>query len=209
MSSDSAQVVQRSVRERPALAATFLQKPESTLEWTADVLRIVGLLSLVVGVIGWGALAGAVLALALLGLVVPRFLGLRAGIDVAVGVAVLVAAWASVLDLYRAAPWIDIPIHFTLNGLLALLVVVAALRAGVELDRRTPALVIQTLTVGLALAALWEMGEWGGHQLSETVLVGYDDSILDMAVGGAGAGAAALLVPIALKRDRWQGASDA
>ncbi|BDI22657.1 hypothetical protein [Herbiconiux sp. L3-i23] len=195
----------RSAGRRPALVETFLVPPATPLEWAADAIRLIGAVSLIVGVVGWGALQGAVLALMFLGLVVPRFLGVRASIDVAVGIILLVAAWSSVLDLYRSVAWIDIPIHLALNGLLALLVVVAADRAGVVFDHRPAPLVALTLAVGLALAALWEMGEWGGHQFDEAVLVGYDDSILDMAVGGLGAALVAFLVPAALREGRWQG----
>ena len=195
-------------RRRPPMVNTFLVPPVSFLDWVADGIRLVGVVSFVVVCIGWGGVFAAMLALALLGLVTPRFLGLRPCVDIATGIAVLIAAWCSVLDLYRTYPSIDIPIHLVLDGLLALLAVVAAARGGVLQDRRTPVLFLTTLTVGLALGALWEMGEWVGNRLDEAVLVGYDDSILDMTVGGLGAGLAGLLVPAALRRGRWQGRDD-
>ncbi|MFD1713651.1 hypothetical protein ACFSBZ_04110 [Amnibacterium flavum] len=184
--------------------STFLVPPGTPLEWAADAIRALGVVLFVVGLIGWGPLAGAVLALTLLGLVAPRFLGVRASLDLSSQVVLLLAAWCSVLDLYRSLPWIDIPVHFALNGLLALLAVVAADRAGLHLPPRRVVLVVATLTVGLALAAVWEIGEWAGNRLDDSVLVGYDDSILDMAVGGLGAAAAGLVVPAALRADRWR-----
>lgn len=196
-------------RGSAALLATFLVPPRTPLEWLADAVRAAGLISFIVAAILWGALAGSVLALALLGVVAPRFLGVRAAVDIAVSLTALVAAWCSVLDLYRTLTWIDIPIHFVLNGLLALLVVVAGSRAGVVFDRRGLPLLVLTLSVGLALAAVWEMGEWVASRFDDGVYVGYDDSILDMAMGGAGAGIAAFAVSAGLRDGRWRGAHEA
>jgi hypothetical protein len=182
--------------------AAFLVPPRSALEWVADAVRVLGLISLVVAATGWGALAGSVLALALVGAVVPRFLGVRAAVDLTVSLTALVAAWCSVLGLYRSVTWIDIPIHFALNGLLALLVIVIADRFGVMFDRRLLPLLALTFSAGMALAAIWEIGEWTAHQFDDGVYVGYDDSILDMAMGGLGSGLSALLVPAALRGGR-------
>ncbi|WP_418606141.1 hypothetical protein [Georgenia sp. SUBG003] len=47
------------------------------------------------------------------------------------------------------------------------------------------------LAVGLALAVVWELGEWAGHTyLDPAIFVSYDDTIGDLAAGGAGAAVA-------------------
>ncbi len=54
---------------------------------------------------------------------------------------------------------------------------------------------VLTTTLGLALAAVWEMYEWVANELSRHYLgVGYTDTVVDLALGGLGA----LLAGIAL-----------
>lgn len=190
----------------PTVAETFLRRPHGTLEYVADALRVVAALSVVVVGVGWGVVEIAVLMLALLGTLVPRMLGLRASVDLMVGVAVLGAAWSSVFELYTRITGYDTVVHFVLNGLLAAVVVVLAQRAGwvVSLgdagrggagrSARVGSVVL-TVAFGLAAGTLWEMGEWAGHTLVDSaIFVGYDDTIGDLAAGGLGS----LLVGLAL-----------
>jgi hypothetical protein len=190
----------------PTVAETFLRRPHGTLEYVADAVRVVAALSVVVVGVGWGVVEIAVLMLALLGTLVPRMLGLRASVDLMVGVAVLGAAWSSVFELYTRITGYDTVVHFVLNGLLAAVVVVLAQRAGwvVSLgdagrggagrSARVGSVVL-TVTFGLTAGTLWEMGEWAGHTLVDSaIFVGYDDTIGDLAAGGLGS----LLVGLAL-----------
>jgi hypothetical protein len=180
--------------------ADFIRPPRGPIAFAADVVRTVGLVSLVVAVIAWDGVSAALFSLALLGQVAPRFLGARPSIDLIIGVGVYVSAASNVLDLYRRIPWWDVPVHILTTGLLAVLVVLAADRGRVAFDRRPLALAGFVVIIGLALSALWEMGEWAGHTyVDPAIMVGYDDTVTDMIAGGLGALVASLFVPAALR----------
>ena len=108
------------------------------------------------------------------------------------------AGWSAVLDLSTRVPYWDLLVHFVLNGLVAAVLYIVAVRAGAVPDParvRVPlgAVVALTVAFGLAAGVLWELAEWVGHTfIDETIYVGYDDSISDLAVGGLGALAAGL-----------------
>ena len=168
---------------------TFLRAPRGPAELAADGVRVVGVLCIIVALIGWSPLDVAVFALAMLGLVIPRFLGVRPALDAAYGVAVLVAAWSGLLNLYESIEYWDLLIHFVLNGLAASVIYVLAMRCGV-IPERAPYRSIVTLTTvfGLAAGVVWEIAEWAGHTfVDETIFVGYTDTIADLTVGGFGA----------------------
>ncbi|GGE93752.1 hypothetical protein [Mycetocola zhadangensis] len=196
------------VRRRHWLVTNFLRPATSFGERFADLIRILGLGSLVVVAIGWGFVEMAVFSLALLGVVAPRFLGARALLDAASGIVVLVAAWSAVLDLYNSIPWWDIVVHFALNGLVAALAWVLCLRLGVSLagmsERRSYALtIVLTTALGLATGALWEMGEWLGHTyIDDTIYVAYNDTIGDLVAGGLGSILAGCFMPLLVGTDR-------
>ncbi|MCP2031308.1 hypothetical protein L1277_001399 [Okibacterium sp. HSC-33S16] len=174
------------------LVANFLRPATTAGQWFADVVRLLGLASLVVVAIGWGFVEMAVFALALLGVVLPRFLGAGAVLDAAFGLAVLIAAWSAVVDLYNIVSWWDIVVHFVLNGLVAAVAWLLCLRLGVAFPgagkrRRFALTVVFTTAFGLATGALWEIGEWLGHTyIDDTIYVAYNDTIGDIAAGGAG-----------------------
>jgi hypothetical protein len=183
---------------------TFLQPPRGVTAVLADVVRVIGLLTFLFSVFAWTGTTSAMFALALLGLVAPRGLGARPGLDLAIGITTLVSAASNRLDLYETLPWWDIPAHLVTTAALAALVILLADRAGVVVDRRPLPLGILSLTVGLALSALWELGEWAGQAwLDPEILTGYADTIGDMAVGGLGALLIAPLMPMLLARSRW------
>lgn len=169
---------------------TFLRRPRGT-EWVADVLRVLTLLSLPIATIGWGPIAFAVMSLTLFGVVVPRFLGLRPGFDVALCLLALVAGWSSALEWYTTVLGWDKLVHFLLVGALAVLVVVIASDFGILPDAARMRIVVAVAvcgTIGLAIGAVWEMFEWAGHNLLDsTIFVGYDDTIGDLLADGAGA----------------------
>ncbi|SDQ42932.1 hypothetical protein SAMN02800687_1846 [Curtobacterium sp. UNCCL20] len=156
----------------------------------ADVVRGLTLVSLVVAAVGWGGTAFPVMALSLLGVVVPRMLGLRPTFDVLVCVLVLLAGWSSVLEWYTTVFLWDKFVHVVLTGLLAavLYVIGADVRAvpAPHAERRVVVAVL-ALCAGLAVGAAWEMGEWLGHNFVDSAIsVGYDDTIGDLAADGAG-----------------------
>jgi hypothetical protein len=171
---------------------TFLRSPRGPAEVTADLVRLVGVLSVVVAIAGWPPLDVAVFALALLGLVVPRFLGVRPEVDIAFGVVVLVAAWSALLELYDAMEYWDFVVHFVLNGLVAAVLYILAVRLDMVPDPsrtavRTGAIIALTTAFGLAAAVFWEMAEWVGFTfVDKSIFVDYDDTIADFAAGALG-----------------------
>ncbi|SMQ58245.1 hypothetical protein [Agreia sp. VKM Ac-1783] len=201
------------------ITETFLRRPSGAGEWSADALRVLGVLSVLAGGIGWGFVEVAVFALTLLGMLVPRFLGVRPGFDIAVGGTLLVAAWSGVFELYTSIDWLDVVIHFAANGVLAALIFVVAARVGIVADVGdgapgeigTVAVIrpaVLTTVFGLAAGVLWEMGEWAGHTyIDSAIYVGYDDTIGDLAVGGLGSLLAGLCIRWLAADSRWPRAS--
>jgi len=147
--------------------------------------------SVVVATIGWGFVAFAVMMLALLGVLVPRALGLRAAFDLLVVISVVVAGWSSVLGWYTSIVQWDTVVHTVLVGVLAALLYVIGERVGAvpQAGGRVRAVpVVLTLTFGLAIGAVWEMLEYLGHTyVDSTIFVGYRDTIGDLVADGAGA----------------------
>lgn len=171
----------------------FLRRPRGVAEWTADAARVLGLLSVVVAALAFAPTDAGVLAFALPALFVPRFVGVRAGFDIAYSVTVLVAAWSNVFDLYTRISWWDLVVHFACSGVLAVILYLAGSRLAIVPDLRTRGVrrrspIILTAAFGLAISALWEMVEWAGWRfISDEIFVAYQDTIGDMVVGGAGA----------------------
>jgi hypothetical protein len=190
---------------------TFLRRPNGAGELTADTLRVFGAFSVVAGGIGWGFVEVAVFALTLLGMLVPRFLGVRPGFDLAICGTLLVAAWSGVFELYTSIDWLDVVIHFAANGLLAALIFVVAARVGIVAGVSRSASsrwgsALLTTVFGLAAGTLWEMGEWAGHTfIDSAIYVGYDDTIGDLAVGGLGSLLAGLCIGWLTAESRWAG----
>jgi len=170
---------------------SFLRPPGGAL-LLADAVRLLGVMSVVAVLLWWSPVDVAVLALSMIGLVLPRFLGVRPALDAGLGAALLVAAWFSVLGLYVSAPLVDLPVHFVLNGLVAAIASILLARLGVlpeSLDVARPRLGMAVITTALGVVGgvLWEVGEWAGHSfIDETIFVGYSDTLGDLAVGGLG-----------------------
>ena len=162
----------------------------------ADIVRVAACVSVVAVGLSGDLLGTAVLALALLGAVVPRFLGVRPALDLAFATAVLVAAWSSIFDLYTAvAGWDDI-VHFFTNGATAALLFVLLARLRIAPSPQDPSvstasLVVLTVAFGLSTGVLWEIAEWAGHTyIDPSIFVEYNDTIGDLVVDGLGALAA-------------------
>ena len=179
---------------------TFLRPTQGAHEFTADAIRVLGALSIVAGGVGWGFVEIAVFGLTLLGMLIPRFLGVRPGFDIAIGITLLVAAWCGVFELYTAVDGLDIVVHFVANGLIAALAFAVAVRCAVvpAAAAGRAALVrsaVLTMTFGLAAGVLWEIGEWAGHTfIDSAIFVDYTDTIGDLSVGGLGSLVAGLMI---------------
>lgn len=174
---------------------SFLRPPHGALV-VADAVRLAGLLSIVAVLLWFSPVDVAVLALAAIGLVLPRFLGARPALDAGFGIALLVAAWCGVLELYVTAPLVDLPVHFVLNGLVAAVAYLLLARVGVlaevpDVRRPRVGVAVVTAALGVVGGVLWEFGEWAGHTFVDSaIFVGYTDTLGDLAVGGLGSVAA-------------------
>ncbi|MBN0039825.1 hypothetical protein JN535_06505 [Cellulosimicrobium cellulans] len=171
-----------------------------------DAVRAAAAASVVVAV-GLDGVATALFLLVLGGTIVPRALGLAAPLDVAYSVTLLASAWAAQLEWYRAAPWLDLPVHAACTGLVAAVAYVALVRAGMlagpgilRPGRARAGVLVVTAGLGAVLAILWELGEWAGHTyLDDRIGVGYGDTVTDLAAGLLGAVVAGLLLPASLR----------
>lgn len=172
-----------------AMYANLQQPPRTPVEWTADVVRAVAILIVLVSSFALPATDTAVLSMALPAVMLSRMLGLRSGLDLVTCVTVFVAAGSNVLDLYRAWAGWDLVVHAACTGVLAAVALIVLKDSGVIAPtgrRRTP-IVVATIA-GLALSAVWEMVEWFGYRfITDSIFVTYDDTIGDMAAGGIGA----------------------
>ena len=172
---------------------TLLRRPSGVAEATADALRALAVVGIVVAGIGWGPVSGLSLAVVAGAMVLPRLLGLRPSVDIAFGVVVLVAVWSSVLGIYLTTRLWDLPVHFLTNGLCAALLYIVLVQFGILAESGTlphPMLsaAVVTTALGFSLGVLWEVFEWVGHTfLDPEIFVGYTDSIGDLVWGGAGA----------------------
>lgn len=178
----------------------FLRPAGSRAQIAADALRLLGVLSVVAALLFHGFTDAAIVAFSLPGLMLPRFIGMRAGADFAVSFTLLVAAWSNVLDLYRTIWWWDIAVHFVLAGAMAVVAYLFLAHYGIVAvpsarGFTTIGAVVLTTALGLALGAVWEMVEWFGYTfLVDDIYVTYDDTIGDLAAGGIGALCAGLLM---------------
>lgn len=169
----------------------FLRRPRTAAEIVADGVRAFGLLSVFIAAVWFDLTDAGVLAFALPGLMIPRFVGVRAGVDIGFCLTLLVAAWSNVFDLYTRIAWWDLAVHLVCTAAIAGMVYLCLRRWGIVTSSGRSAAfgaVLITTMLGLALSALWEMVEWIGHAyISDDIFVAYDDTISDMAVGGLGA----------------------
>lgn len=187
------------VRRNP-FVQNFLRPPATAPEIVADGVRLLGVISVVIAAIWFTLLDAGVVAFSLPALMLPRFLGLRPGWDIAASASVLVAAWSNIFGLYESIPGWDLLVHAVAGGALTLLGLIALAHAGVlpwPGASRHPRLSGPVLgaMLALALGALWEMVEWAGRTfVTAEIIVSYSDTIGDLAADGVGGAAAGLLL---------------
>ncbi|GAA1860688.1 hypothetical protein ACFQZV_00470 [Microbacterium koreense] len=178
----------------------FLRPPHGVVDYLADAVRLVGLLSVVAAAIVGTATDAGILAFSLPALVAPRFIGVRAWFDAIFGIAVLVAAWSNVLDLYTTIAGWDVVVHVVCTGLIAVTMYLALAQLGIvehpgDGTVRLRVALVLTTAFGLAASALWEMVEWAGHAfITDEIFVTYPDTIGDMIAGAAGSVAGGVLL---------------
>lgn len=169
-----------------------------------DLLRAAAALSVVVGLVAWNWVAGALFFLVLGGTMLARALALPTVLDLAFCATILVAAWAAMLDWYVAVGWLDVVVHAAATGLVAAVGHLTLVRVGAvppvdaaALRRPRLGAGVLTAALGVALATLWEFGEWFGHtHVDDRIQVGYTDTVGDLAAGTVGAVVVAVLVAL-------------
>jgi hypothetical protein len=190
------------------LLRNLRRRPHGPAELIADGLRLAGVVSIVVGAVGWGAKGASSFAVVSIAMLLPRALAVRPGFDIAYGVIALLATWSSVTDLYGAVRWLDLPFHFVMTGLAAaicyiLLVRLRLVEDAAPLPRPLLAYAVLGTTIGAALSAFWEMFEWFTTTfLDPATVLGYADTVSDMVMGTLGGLVAGLLMPVLAARPR-------
>ncbi|MBD8044404.1 hypothetical protein H9638_11370 [Arthrobacter sp. Sa2BUA2] len=186
---------------------SLLRRPASSAELASDGVRALGAVSLLAAMLWYGPVEAALFALVALGLLVSRCLPAAPLFSLLYGLTLLAAAWSSVLDLYARISWWDLAVHFTATGAIAVMAwyllaafgAVTARPSGRRLPFFTVTAVVTAL--GLALSVLWEFAEWWGHTfVDDTINVGYQDTMGDLAAGGLGAAASGYLLERILRR---------
>lgn len=150
----------------------------------------------------WDAVVVALFALVLLGVTVPRVARLPGALQAVTGLTILVGAWAATLDWYVSIQWLDLVVHTVLTALLAVVGVLAMRRSGWLPHIMHPAgTVVLATGLGSLLAVLWEVGEWFGYTyLTDSIGVGYDDTIGDLGWAVVGSWLAGLLLVLGERR---------
>jgi hypothetical protein len=167
-----------------------------------DVVRVAALVSVPIGLVGFGGVAGALFFLVLGGTMIPRALVAPVALDTSYCVLILFAAWAAQLDWYLRVGWLDVVVHAAATGLVAAMVHLLLVRVGAlpsvqheALPRSRLGAAVSTTCLGVSLAVLWEFGEWFGHTyLDDRIQVGYTDTVGDLAAGALGALLAGVLL---------------
>jgi len=168
----------------------------------SDVFRLAALASVVLGLVAYGAIAGALFFLVLGGTMIPRGLGAPAALDASYCLVILFAGWAAMLDWYPRLAWLDVVVHAAATGLVAAMTQLLLVRLGAlpgvddaGLARPRLGAAVATTALGVSLAVVWELGEWFGHTfLDERIQVGYTDTVGDLTAGSLGAFLAAVLL---------------
>ncbi|WP_400994411.1 hypothetical protein [Agromyces sp. GXQ0307] len=184
------------------------RRAEGPGEIAGDVLRLIALICIPIAGIGWGPLGVVSLAFVSAAMVLPRVLHVRPALDLSFGLIALVSVWSSVTDLYVTVRWWDIPMHFLMNGLAAVIAVLLFVRLHLIADpQRLPrpvlAAVLVTTAFGLGLAVVWEVFEWFGKNfIDDDIYVDYRDTIGDLVWGGLGSALGGLALPVLAPRSQ-------
>lgn len=186
---------------------SLLRRPAGSAELVSDAVRALGAASLLAALLWYGPVEAALFALVALGLLVSRALPAAPLFSSLYGLTLLAAAWSSVLDLYARISWWDLAVHFAAAGALAVMAWYLLAAFGAVTSRsngrhlHTFIVTAVVTALGLALSVLWEFAEWWGHTfVDQTINVGYQDTMGDLAAGGLGALLSGYLLERTLRR---------
>jgi hypothetical protein len=134
---------------------------------------------------------------------VARAVDLPRVYDLCFVVAMCLTGWGEAVGLYDLIPWYDNLVHFMVPTLAAPVVYIALARLDVVPDPRDETnnrhyvgMFIVTLSLGLAIGAVWEIIEWSSDgALGSNLSLDNDDTVGDLIADGSGSlVGAALLV---------------
>lgn len=178
------------------------QRPSGVV---ADLMRLAMLASAVFALVAGTVESTLQFALLFLVLVGARVFGVPRPFDAALGATLLSAGWARSLRWYHQYPWSDIPIHFATTGAIAamLYLILAQLDLLPDLHDDVVALnpsaaVLLTTALGVTAGVVWEFFEWAVKTFvpGTMMVVGYTDTVGDLAMDTLGAVVAGLLLAV-------------
>jgi hypothetical protein len=161
----------------------------------ADLVRLITLASAASASALFGTEGVIRFTLVFLASLVPRLIGrIPAPFDLLYSTALLLAAWSMTAKWYQVIPWIDWPVHAVTTGAIAAMLYLMLARFGLlpglrvsPLRRHSTSVVLLIVALGFAAGSVWELYEWlANHLLAAGILVGYDDTIADLLMDGAG-----------------------
>ena len=112
----------------------------------------------------------------------------------AVAVAVNIAGY--VFGLYNRFQWFDEALHFYTSFALTLALALRLYGRGLaDIHEHGLVLALTVASVGIAVGAIWEIGEWGYDQfVPANAILGKTDTIVDLILDTAGAALAAVVI---------------
>lgn len=168
------------------------------LKSLADLLRAGVLIGVVIAAVSGNIGESARLIVIFVVLLGLRLARLSAPIDVAVCATLPLATAASALQWYREFAWMDWIVHAANTGALAAATYVLLVRTSALSRVQRNSLfevVLQAAMVGVFLGVLWEFYEWAVETFVDVrIMVGYGDTIADLAMDLAGSVVAGLAV---------------
>lgn len=166
----------------------------------ADLFAWATLLGALIAITARNEMATAFLVLTLLGLCIIRRFELPLELELSFAIGILLQGWGNALLLFERIGWYDKAVHFATPLLIVPSLYLLLARAGAlptpgatSLQRGTLGLVVVTISLGIALAAVWELIEGTSDLLLGTSLAhGYLETIGDLyasTLGSVAAGA--------------------
>jgi hypothetical protein len=176
----------------------------------ADLLRVAFLVSGVAVIVFLGGSGSVAFFLVFAVLLVPRWAKIAAPFDMTVCATLLVACWARQQHWYATVPWADEVVHLFTPGTVAVAAYLVLCKVGLLPDGRevlevtkNASLALLVACLGLGVATVWELFEWVANEFApQQTLVGYDDTISDLALGGLGSLLAGLALTLWLRLRR-------
>jgi predicted membrane protein DUF2238 len=166
-----------------------------------DLLRVAYVVAAIayVSATGHGAANLAASSVAVVG---ARFVDLPRLYDLAFIGAMTLTGWGDALGLYDRFTHYDTVVHFLVPATIAPIVYILLARAEVlprlhdtSERRHHIGVFVVTLSLGLAIGALWEIFEWtSDHVFGSHLVLGEQDTVSDLVADGCGAAVGGLLL---------------